>query len=152
MRRFLVVVAMAAVCGGAWAQQSGWPVGPGHTVLTLWPNGVPGPRTATGPELDTSGTTGKLVAGRRVVRLGDVSVPTLTLFSPKGKNVSRSTAPVITTHPRKRSSHPLCSAGATPGGAGAGEHCAVSLVHGARGSADGAVCHRALVDCVCWCA
>jgi acetyl esterase/lipase len=86
MRRFLAVVAMATVCGGAWSQQSGWPVGPGHTVLTLWPNGAPGPKTATGPEEDTSGPTGKLVAGRPVVRLGDVSVPTLTLFSPKGKN------------------------------------------------------------------
>jgi acetyl esterase/lipase len=86
MRRFLVVVALAGACSGAWAQQSGWPVGPGHTVLTLWPNGAPGPKTATGPEGDTSTATSPHVAGRSVVRVGNVSVPTLTLFAPTGKN------------------------------------------------------------------
>jgi acetyl esterase/lipase len=86
MRRTLAAVAMAVFCVGAWAQQSGWPVGPGHTVLTLWPNGAPGPKTTTGPEADTSTATSPLMAGRAVVRLGNVSVPTLTLYSPKGKN------------------------------------------------------------------
>ena len=38
MRRFLLVVAMMVFCGVAGAQQSGWPAGPGHTVLTLWPS------------------------------------------------------------------------------------------------------------------
>ena len=86
MRKFLVVAAMVAVCGGAWAQPSGWPVGPGHTVLTLWPNGAPGANTTTGPEKDTSTATSDLIAGKPLVRLGNVSVPTLTVFAPKGKN------------------------------------------------------------------
>jgi acetyl esterase/lipase len=86
MRKFLVVAAMVAVCGGAWAQPSGWPVGPGHTVLTLWPNGAPGANTTTGPEADTSTATSDLIAGKPLVRLGNVSVPTLTVFAPKGKN------------------------------------------------------------------
>ena len=86
MRKFLVVAAMVAVCGGAWAQPSGWPVGSGHTVLTLWPNGAPGANTTTGPEKDTSTATSDLIAGKPLVRLGNVSVPTLTVFAPKGKN------------------------------------------------------------------
>jgi acetyl esterase/lipase len=86
MRKFLVVAAMVTICVGAWAQPSGWPVGPGHAVLTLWPNGAPGVNTSTGPEADTSTATSPLVAGRSVVRLGNVSVPTLTMYSPKGKN------------------------------------------------------------------
>jgi acetyl esterase/lipase len=87
MRKFLVAVAaVVVVCGGAWAQPSGWPVGPGHTVVTLWPNGAPGANTTTGPEMDTSTATSPLVAGRSVVRLGNVSAPTLTVYSPKGKN------------------------------------------------------------------
>jgi acetyl esterase/lipase len=81
-----MVVAMVVLCGGAWAQQSEWPVGPGHTVLTLWPKGAPGPGTTTGPEKDTSTATSELIAGKPLVRLGKVSVPTLTVFAPKGKN------------------------------------------------------------------
>jgi acetyl esterase/lipase len=40
----------------------------------------------TGPEVDTSTATSDKVAGRPLVRLGNVSVPTLTLFAPKGKH------------------------------------------------------------------
>jgi acetyl esterase/lipase len=86
MRGFAAVVAMMAFCGGAGAQQSGWPVGPGHTVLKLWPNRAPGPDTTTGPEKDTSTAASDLIAEKPLVRLGNVSVPTLTVFAPQGKN------------------------------------------------------------------
>jgi len=86
MRGFLFGAVMVACCGMAVAQPAGWPVGPGHTVLTLWPKGAPGPNTTTGPEADTSTTTSDKIAGRPLVRLGNVSVPTLTVFAPKGKN------------------------------------------------------------------
>jgi acetyl esterase/lipase len=87
MRGFLVAGVVLAFCGGALAQQgTEWPVGPGHTVLTLWPGGAPGPDKTTGPEQDTSTATSPKVAGRPVVRLGNVSVPTLTVFSPTGTN------------------------------------------------------------------
>jgi acetyl esterase/lipase len=36
--------------------------------------------------VDTTKPTDNLIAGRRLVRLGNVSVPTLTLYKPKGKN------------------------------------------------------------------
>ena len=97
MRRFLVVVALAAACSGAWAQQSGWPVGPGHTVLTLWPNGAPRPKTATGPEGDTSTATSPQVAGRPVVRVGNVSVPTLTLSDEESADFTTKSCPVSFT-------------------------------------------------------
>ena len=86
MRRFLFGAVMVACCGAALAQSTGWPVGPGHTVLTLWPNGAPGPNTTKGPEADTSTATSDKIAGRPLVRLGNVSVPTLTVFAAKGKN------------------------------------------------------------------
>jgi acetyl esterase/lipase len=85
MRGFLFC-AVVVGCGVASAQPAGWPVGPGHTVLTLWPKGAPGPNTTTGPETDTSTATSDKIAGRPLVRLGNVSVPTLTVFAPKGKN------------------------------------------------------------------
>jgi acetyl esterase/lipase len=86
MRKFVVAVAMMVACGGAWGQPSGWPVGPGHAVLTLWPNGAPGTNTTTGPEKDTTTAKDNLIAGKVVVRLGNVSVPTLTVFAPQGKD------------------------------------------------------------------
>src|SRR5580693_5730329 len=86
MRGFVAVVAMMAFCGGAGAQQSGWPVGPGHAVLKLWPNRAPGPDTTTGPEKDTSTAASDLIAEKPLVRLGNVSVPTLTVFAAQGKN------------------------------------------------------------------
>jgi acetyl esterase/lipase len=89
MCRFLLSLLMTAVVGlgcGAGAQQAGWPAGPEYPVLTLWPNGAPGPNTTTGPEKDMTTAKDSLVAGRPLVHLGNVSVPTLTLFAPKGTN------------------------------------------------------------------
>jgi len=85
MRRVLFCLVMLG-CYGAAAQSTGWPVGPGHTVLTLWPKGAPGTNTTTGPEADTSTATSTKTGGRPVVRLGNVSAPTLTVFAPKEKN------------------------------------------------------------------
>lgn len=82
-RHVSTFLAILIVCSTAWAQ---WPVAPGHTVLPLWPNGAPGQNTTTGPEKDTSTATSDLIAGKPLVRLGNVSVPTLTIFTPKDKN------------------------------------------------------------------
>lgn len=60
---------------------SGWQPPPGHAVVVLWPDGAPGPRTATGPEHNTTTASDRQVAGRPVDRPGDVSVPTLSLFA-----------------------------------------------------------------------
>ena len=83
MRRLLVVVMVMGLWGQVRAQSTGWPVGPGHEVLMLWPQGAPGVNTTTGPEADTSTATSERIAGGTVVRVGNVSVPTLTLFAPQ---------------------------------------------------------------------
>jgi acetyl esterase/lipase len=59
---------------------------PEHLTLNLWPQGAPGAMAKSAPEVDT--TTGKdnLIAGKPVTRLGNVSVPTLTVYEPKGKS------------------------------------------------------------------
>jgi acetyl esterase/lipase len=53
-------------------------------AIPLWPKTAPGdtsqPAPQLRPEKDTSGANGALVAGRSVIRLGDVSVPTLTVY------------------------------------------------------------------------
>jgi acetyl esterase/lipase len=71
--------------GGLSAQTPAWQPSPGHTQVPIWPGAVPDARPAAGPEV---ATTDKdfLVAGRPVVGVGKVSQPTMTVYSPKGKN------------------------------------------------------------------
>lgn len=61
----------------AAAQDAGAP-----KQILLWPQGAPGEKGDIGPETDTTKPNGDLVAGRRVIRLGNVSVPTLTVYQP----------------------------------------------------------------------
>lgn len=80
---FALAVTLAAP---ALAQKPAWAPAPGHTTLKLWPHGAPGAPVATGPEVDTSKPTDNLIAGKPLIRLGNVTDPTLTLYAPKGKN------------------------------------------------------------------
>ncbi len=57
--------------------------------LILWPNGAPGEKGDLGPEHDTTKPADGLIAAQPVVRLGDVSVPTLTLYRPPPDKDSR---------------------------------------------------------------
>lgn len=56
-------------------------------AIPLWPKGAPGDKGDVGEEKDTTGANGALVAGRPVIRLGNVSVPTMTVYrAPKAKD------------------------------------------------------------------
>jgi acetyl esterase/lipase len=68
------------------AQRPAWEPGPGHPTLPLWPQVAPGAQPHPGPEVDTTTAKDHLVAGRSVVRVGNVSVPTLTVYKPTAKN------------------------------------------------------------------
>jgi acetyl esterase/lipase len=50
--------------------------------MALWPKGAPGEKGDGGMEHDTTKPNDRLVGGRRVVRIGNVSTPTLTLYQP----------------------------------------------------------------------
>ena len=62
------------------AQQPAWQPAPGHLTLPLWPGGVPGGTANLPPEIDTTTAKDNLIAGKPVVRLGNVANPTLTLY------------------------------------------------------------------------
>jgi acetyl esterase/lipase len=61
-----------------------WQPSPGQTQIPLWP-GTP-PDAQPGPDLETSETVKDLVAGKPWVEVRNVSRPTITVYSPKGKN------------------------------------------------------------------
>jgi acetyl esterase/lipase len=51
-------------------------------TIFLWPEKAPGETASLPPEADTTKPDGELIAGRRVIRLGNVSRPTITIYSP----------------------------------------------------------------------
>ena len=64
-----------------------WQPPSGTVVLPLWPAGAtPGTSGAvpTRPEMDANKPTDDLIAGRPILRLGNVSVPTLTYYKAPG--------------------------------------------------------------------
>jgi acetyl esterase/lipase len=85
-RALLLIAALAASSITLAAQLSGWPPAPGHLTLPVWPGAAPDASANLPPEADTTTAKDNLIAGRPLIRLGNVSTPTLTLYSPKGKN------------------------------------------------------------------
>jgi acetyl esterase/lipase len=68
-----MAIALVTIATGARAQR---------ITLPLWPNGTPEPSTVSGPERDTSQATDRPIAGRPVIRLTDISHPSLTVYRP----------------------------------------------------------------------
>lgn len=87
MRNFLfLLAAFLSITSSALAQKPGWPPAPGHTTLDVWPQGAPGAQPSSAAEGDTTTAKDHLVAGKPVIRIGNVSAPTLTLYTPAGKS------------------------------------------------------------------
>jgi len=87
MRRcLLLLAAVASICTSLFAQKPSWPPAPGHTTLPVWPHAAPGAPPDPAPEIETTTPKDHLVAGKPVIRLGNVSAPTLTLYKPTGMN------------------------------------------------------------------
>jgi len=81
------ILTLAAFAIPALTQaQSGWPPTPDHLTLNVWPSAPPDAVPTNGPEADISTAKDNLIASRPVVRLGNVSTPTITLYTPKGAN------------------------------------------------------------------
>jgi acetyl esterase/lipase len=51
-------------------------------VLTVWPATPPGETRTLPPEVDQTKPTDKLIAGRRIIKLGSVSIPQLAVYRP----------------------------------------------------------------------
>lgn len=81
---FILSVVFAASCMNA--QTAGWQPSAGHTQVPIWPGAAPDAQPVAGPEV--AKTTGKefLIAGRPAVGVSSVTRPTLTVYSPTGKN------------------------------------------------------------------
>jgi len=85
-RNALLLFAAATVWSTSLLAQSSWPPAPGHITVNVWPGTAPGATANLPAEADTTTAKDGLVAGKPVVRIGNVSTPTLTLYTPKGNN------------------------------------------------------------------
>jgi acetyl esterase/lipase len=80
------LILLASTMGSLIAQTPAWQPSAGHTETPIWPDGVPDAKPVPGPEIDTTTSKDPLIAGKPVVRLGNVATPTITLYAPKDKN------------------------------------------------------------------
>jgi acetyl esterase/lipase len=82
MNRFVLSVTVAAFSTSLFAQGSGWPPAPGRLTIPVWPGIAPGAPANPPAEADLTTPTDKLIAGKPIVHLGNVSKPTLTYYAP----------------------------------------------------------------------
>ncbi len=86
MNRLLFTVCVAIAFGSLGAQTNGWQPSPGHTQIPIWPGAIPDAQPLSRPEIAATPVNVHLVAGRPWTYVGSVSRPTMTVYSPKGKN------------------------------------------------------------------
>ncbi|MGH9774114.1 MAG: alpha/beta hydrolase [Candidatus Acidiferrales bacterium] len=86
MKPLIFAFCVAFACGVLCAQQAAWQPSPGHTQVPIWPGEVPDPQPVAGPEETTTRPNDHLVAGKPWTYVERVSRPTMTVYSPEGKN------------------------------------------------------------------
>lgn len=79
-----IALCLLVVCGGAYAKTVTWQPAAGHTQIPLWPGTPPDAQPVPGPEYTVTGH--KLIGGKTVVGVYNVSRPTMTVYAPTGKN------------------------------------------------------------------
>jgi len=84
--KHLVLVCVVIASTGLNAQSSAWQPSQGHTQIPIWPSATPDPQPVAGPETTTTSGKDFLVAGKPVVSVSNVTRPTMTIYSPAGKN------------------------------------------------------------------
>ncbi len=91
MKALIFALCVVFACGGLSAQKSGWQPSPGHTQVAIWPGTAPDAQPVAGPETSAR-EKDELVAGKPWVYVERVSRPTMTVYSPKGKNTGAAVA------------------------------------------------------------
>lgn len=82
MWAFTVLIAIAT--GGLDARAESWHPSSGHTQVSIWPRKVPDKQSMPGSEYLKQ--SNDLVAGKTYLYVGNISHPTMTVYSPKGQN------------------------------------------------------------------
>jgi acetyl esterase/lipase len=71
MKPLIFALCVVSALGSLSAQKPVWQPSPGHTQIPIWPGAAPDPQPVAGPES---------------VKVSNVTRPTMTVYSPEGKN------------------------------------------------------------------
>src|SRR5512146_844730 len=88
MKSLIAACCVVVAFGRLSAQTSSWQPSPGNRQVPIWPGVPPGAQQASAPEVTTTTGNDHLVAGRPWTYIENVSRPTMTIYSPKGRNTS----------------------------------------------------------------
>ena len=86
MKPLILALCMVFACRVLSAQKFTWQPSPGHTQLPIWPGAAPDPQPVAGPEFAEMADKSSLVAGQPWIFISNVTQPTMTVYSPTGKN------------------------------------------------------------------
>jgi acetyl esterase/lipase len=86
MKSFIFALCVISASGTLSAQKFVWQPSPGHPQIPIWPGAAPDPQPVAGPEYAKSSGKDDLIAGKPAVEVDNVSRPTMTVYSPRGKN------------------------------------------------------------------
>jgi acetyl esterase/lipase len=81
----IVALCVALATGSTSAQKFVWQPSAGHQQVPVWPGAAPDPQPVAGPE-SAERDPNSLIGGRPVTGISDVTRPTMTVYSPSGKN------------------------------------------------------------------
>jgi acetyl esterase/lipase len=84
MKPLILALGVVFAIGGLRAHATAWQPSPGHTQVAIWPGAAPDAQPVPGPEI--ASTSKSLIAGRPTVGVVNVTRPTMTVYSPIGKN------------------------------------------------------------------
>jgi acetyl esterase/lipase len=86
MKPLILAFCFVFAFGGLSAQTTVWQPSPGHTQIPIWPGAAPDPQPVAGPEVSKSSGKDELIGGKQVEEVDNVTRPTMTVYSPTGKN------------------------------------------------------------------
>lgn len=85
MKAIVSALCCLAACGCMQAHAGVWQPPGGHTQIPIWPGTPPDTIATPGPEYALTGH--KLIGGRPVTAVFNVSRPTMTIYAPRGKSM-----------------------------------------------------------------
>src|SRR4051794_18455471 len=86
MKRLIFAVCLACLSGTAGAQTKVWKPSSGHTQVPIWPKEPPDAQSVAGREEMKTVKDPLISDGNPWIQIDAVSRPTITVYSPEGKN------------------------------------------------------------------
>jgi acetyl esterase/lipase len=84
MKRWIIALCLLAACASVSANTTVWQPAAGHTQIPIWPGVAPDLQAVPGPETMTM--SHKLLVGKPVTNITNVTRPTMTVYPPTEKN------------------------------------------------------------------